>query len=191
MNWPANAIHFVWSPVYSCIIGWTLKTIHALLTSSVARSLVLAGHLLYASRSCALRVSSRDIYMSGTNLHGALAGHVPGQAPPPLRHCYEYLCAFMQIFMPYLRWSVRAIPIAHCKLRIFKFLPSKFHTSPFEFPTSKFHISPFESPLRNFTFLLSEFLTFSYKISLLNLRYYITGKSTELILIYSVSRKLL
>ena len=53
-------------------------------TSSIARSLVLAEHLLYASRLCALRVSLRD--MSGTNLHGALARHVPGQAPPSLRH---------------------------------------------------------------------------------------------------------
>ena len=48
--------------------------------SSVARSLVLAGHLLYAGCLCALRMSSCD--MSGTNLHGALAGHMPGQAPP-------------------------------------------------------------------------------------------------------------
>ena len=86
-----------------------------------------------------------------------------------------------------IRWPVRAIPIAHCKLQIFKFLPSKSHISPFkfppfiflplkfhiEFPTSKFHISPFEFP----TFSLP------YKISLLNLRYYIMGNSTELILI--------
>ena len=99
--------------------------------------------------------------------------------------------------MAVLRWPVRAIPIAHCRLRIFKFLPSKshispfkfptskFHISPFEFPTSKFHISPFEFPTSKFHISPFKFPTFSlpYKISLLNLRYYITGNSTELILI--------
>ena len=53
------------------------------LSSGVARSLVLAGHLLYASCSCALRARSRD--MSGTNVV-LLARHMPSQARPPLRH---------------------------------------------------------------------------------------------------------
>ena len=60
-------------------------------SSGVARLLVLAGHLLYASllapRSRALRARLRD--MSGT----ALAGHVPAQARPSLRHwmCQAWL----------------------------------------------------------------------------------------------------
>ena len=54
-----------------------------------------------------------------------------------------------------VRWPVRAIQNAHCKLRIFTFLTSKFHISPFEFPPfiflpSKFHISPFEFPTSKF-----------------------------------------
>ena len=67
--------------------------------SSVARSLVLAGHLLYASHSCALRVSSCD--MSGTNLHGALASHVPGQAPPSLHHCKVHIPAHSKLVTKY------------------------------------------------------------------------------------------
>ena len=107
-----------------------------------------------------------------------------------------------------LRWPVRAIPIAHCKLQIFQFLPSKSHISPFEFPP--FIFLPLNFPLRNFTFLPSNFplwnftflpsnftlrnftflpsnftlfKTLPYKTSLLNLRCYIMGNSTELILI--------
>ena len=59
--------------------------------SGVARSLVLAGHLLYASPlasySRALSVRARD--MSGTNMV-VLTGHVPGQARPSLRHWMQY-----------------------------------------------------------------------------------------------------
>ena len=73
----------------------------------------------------------------------------------------------------FLNFSLRNLTFLPFEFPPFIFLALKFHISPFEFPTSKFYISPFK------------FHTFSlpYKTSLLNLRYYITGNSTELILI--------
>ena len=55
-----------------------------LCSSSIARSLVLAGHLLYSSRS---HEASLEIAWHEWDEHGALAGHVPGQARPWLHHC--------------------------------------------------------------------------------------------------------
>jgi len=57
--------------------------------SGVTRSLVLAGHLLYGSRSHVLRARLRD--MSGTNMV-LLAGHVPGQAQPALAMPLASVC---------------------------------------------------------------------------------------------------
>ena len=54
-----------------------VKCNNSIRCSGVARSLVLAGHLLYTSHSLALCTRLGD--MSGTNIHGALAR--PG-------HCY-------------------------------------------------------------------------------------------------------
>ena len=64
-------------------VVYTFPTINSVKTSGVARSLVLARHLLYASRSHTFHVRLHDI--SGMNIL-LLAGHMPGQARPSLRH---------------------------------------------------------------------------------------------------------
>ena len=69
--------------------------LHSLLLvciSGVARSLALAGHLLYASP---LVSRSRKIVCHEWDEHGALAGHLLGQAQPLLCHWYVYTCLYI------------------------------------------------------------------------------------------------
>ena len=50
--------------------------------SGIARSLVLARHLLYTSPLALCKIARYE-----WDKHGPLAGHVPNQAQPSLRHC--------------------------------------------------------------------------------------------------------
>ena len=61
---------------------------------SISGSLVFAGHLLYASP---LASHSHEIVWHERDEHGALAGHVPGQAQPSLRHWLAYKHARFKI----------------------------------------------------------------------------------------------
>ena len=76
---------------------------------------------------------------------------------------------------PLVRWPLRAIPIAHCKLQIIQFLPSKFLSS--NFP--HFIFLPLESHISHFSF---EFLhcvsglPIQVLIFKLNIQHPITGR---------------
>ena len=65
---------------------WSVRNQFPLWASGVARSLVLAGHLLDASP---LACTLCEIAWHERDERGALAGHVPGQAWPSLHHCFE------------------------------------------------------------------------------------------------------
>ena len=86
-TYPSRYVYFRWSRVHTAVktavtapVGSEIGEIQEPISSGVAKSLVLNGHLLYASplalRSRAFRAKSGG--MSGTSMHGTLAGHVPG-----------------------------------------------------------------------------------------------------------------
>ena len=86
-TYPSRYVYFRWSRDHTAVktavtapVGFEIGEIQAPISSGVAKSLVLNGHLLYASplalRSRAFRARSRG--MSGASMHGTLAGHVPG-----------------------------------------------------------------------------------------------------------------
>ena len=86
-TYPSRYVYFRWSrdptavkTAVTASVGSKIGEIQAPISSGVAMSLVLNGHLLYASplalRSRAFRARSHG--MSAASMRGTLAGHVPG-----------------------------------------------------------------------------------------------------------------